>query len=246
MDIFLSFDELSPELKHQYKILAHEGFPPIIRASKIVKSCWSSVEKYFPKYQRFLIRDSNTMIGLISTLPFYWDKPLNQLSDDGWDWLIGKGIQDFENNILPNYLGGLQIIISKPYQGKGYSKKFIAEGKRLMHQNNLKYFAIPIRPTFKHKFPTMKMVDYIEYKIDNKIYDPWIRTHLQSNAHVIRICSNSMFVQGDIPFWEKLIGGGEISASGSYNVEGALNPIQIDLESNSGEYREENIWIYYE
>jgi len=245
MDLFLSFDELSPDLKQQYKVLASEAFPPIIRASKIVKTCWNPIEQYFPKYQRFLIRNSKSLMGLISTLPFYWDKPLDQLSDDGWDWLVNKGIQDFENNTKANYLGGLQIIISKPYQGQGFSKRFIAEGKRLMQQNNLKCFAIPIRPTFKHKFPELKMKEYINYKIDNKIYDPWIRTHLQSNASVISICSNSMNVTGDIPFWEKLIKE-KITQSGSYNALGALNTIQIDMDANIGEYREENIWIYYD
>lgn len=245
MNDFISFNQLSPELKEQYILSAKLAFPLIINESELVKNCWLTIEKYFPEYQRFLIDDHNNIIGFISTVPFLWDRPLHDLPDEGWDWLIQKGIQDFENNFEPSHLGGLQIIITKAYQGKGFSKVFIAEGKRLMIEHNLQYFTIPIRPTFKHKFPAMSMHDYLNKKSEDKIYDPWIRTHLQSNASVISICNNSMNVKGDISFWETLTNQ-NITASGKYQVSGALNLIDIDYESNRGEYREENIWIYYE
>ena len=43
----------------------------------------------------------------MNTIPFQFEKPLNELPDNGWDWMFEKGISDFEKNIKPNYLGAL-------------------------------------------------------------------------------------------------------------------------------------------
>jgi len=177
-------------------------------------------------------------------LPFYWNKPLSDLPNDGWDWLMKKGISDHENGIIPNCLGGLQIIVGKDNQGKGLSQIFIAEGKRLMTEKGFDYFALPIRPTFKHQYPFMPMKEYLNFRKEKKVFDPWIRSHLKSNAKIIDVCSNSMNVKREITFWENLINK-QITESGFYEVKGALNPVEINIDLNLGEYREENIWIYY-
>ena len=245
MKTFLSFDELSSAHVEQYKNLVGEAFPEIVSKSEVVSTCWKKVERYFPEYQRFLIDNRNFVAAFVCTLPFYWNQRLDELPDDGWDWLMRKGIEDFENSITPNFLGGLQIVISRTNRGKGLSKRLISEGKRIKQDKGLTYFVLPIRPTFKHKFPQMPMREYIQYKEDERVFDPWIRSHLKSGARMIRVCTNSMNVRGNIEFWEDLKNE-KITTSGMHEVEGALNPVFIDIESNSGEYREENIWIYYD
>jgi len=88
------------------------------------------------------------------------------------------------------------------------------------------------------------MSAYMKLRSQNEIYDPWIRTHLKSGAEVIKICNNSMNIQGDIKFWETL-SKTKITKTGNYLVEGGLSPVRIDLQANHGEYREPNIWIYH-
>jgi len=244
MDHFVNFDQLTESQLTQYRKEVALAFPPIIQKSQIVLNYWDKVERYFPEYQRILIDQKQVVVGLVCTLPFFWDRPLANLPQDGWDWLMGKGIDDFENGRKPTHLGGLQIVISQAYKGKGLSKKFIAEGKSIMTRHNLQYFALPIRPTLKHQFPAMPMETYIKHQQDGKVYDPWIRTHLTSGAQIIKVCSNAMTVIGDIPFWESLTDQ-KITKSGSYTVKGALNLIEINIDQNIGEYHEDNIWIYY-
>lgn len=244
MTQFISFNNLTENQLAQYRQVVAEAFPAIIQNSEIVKNDWEKVERYFPSYQRILLDEAQSIIGLICTLPFHWTKPLSELPMDGWDWLMGQGISDFESKIAPNYLGGLQIVINKNHKGKGHSKMFIAEGKRIMQSHGFENFVLPIRPTMKSQFPEMPMIDYISYKENDKIFDPWIRTHMNSGAKVINVCNNAMNVKGDISFWESLVGA-KIKKSGSYKVEGALNLVSVDIESNLGEYREDNIWIYY-
>lgn len=236
--------ELSTQLLKQYKKTVHSAFPDIIFESEIVKECWSKIEKYFPEYQLFYVDEKDNLIGFINAIPFYWDRPLDELPDEGWDWEVKIGIEGYENNIKPNCLGGLQIIVAKEHLGKGYSKQLVEEGKKIKEKMGFKNFLLPIRPTFKSKYPEMDMKDYINLKIDDKIFDPWIRTHLSSGAKIIKICPKAMHIFGDLPVWERLLNQ-KIYNSGSYLVEGALNPVQIQVEKNYGEYFEDNIWINY-
>lgn len=240
-----SFLDLNPSLKAQYKSTVRSAFPNIIFESEIVKHFWDKIETYFPEFQIFYIDENEKLIGFINAIPFYWDKPLDELPDEGWDWEVKIGVEGFENNIKPNCLGGLQIIVVKEHLGKGYSKLLIEEGKKLKEKLGFKNFLLPIRPTFKSKYPEMDMKDYINLKVDNKIYDPWIRTHLSSGAKIVKICPKAMHIYGDLPMWERLMDQ-KISKSGIYLVEGALNPVDINVEKDYGEYFEDNIWINHE
>lgn len=228
----------------QYRTYVEAAFPTIINRSHVVLNCWKKVESYFPEYQQILIDNQENIVGMICTLPFFWDQALVDLPDEGWDWLIQKGIEDYENKTSPNFLGGLQIVIPAHHRGKGLSKHFIAKGKTLMHKHGLTHFTLPIRPTYKHRYPDLPMSEYINKQEDGKIYDPWIRTHLNCGAQVIRVCPKSMHVQGDIAFWADLTAQ-SLSAIGDYRVDGALNLVHIDMEKNIGDYWEDNIWIYY-
>ena len=241
---FVNLSELSGSLRKQYRSEMSLSYPKFLYQSEIVKTYWSRLEKTFPNFQLFMIEGETELLGYINAIPFYWDQPLDQLPKEGWDWLIQKGISDQENQIEPNNLGGLQIGVSKKHQGKGLSKMLISEGKRMMNHLKLKNFIIPIRPIYKSLHPEMKMEDYIHLKKNDKIYDPWIRTHLNCGAEIINVCSNAMYVSGNIEFWEKYIQETIIS-SGNYYIKKALNPINIQVEKNQGEYCEENVWIYY-
>jgi len=120
----------------------------------------------------------------------------------------------------------------------------IAEGRKIQSELGFKNFIIPIRPTFKSNYPELDMKEYLEFKIDDKIYDPWIRTHQSSGADFIKVCPKAMIIRGDINFWEGLTKR-KINKSGYYIVEGALNPVLMQVENNIGEYQEANIWINY-
>ena len=244
MTKFISFNDLSDTQLAQYHDAISKAFPRIIRESPIIKKYWPSLENYFPERQHFLLDDHGELIGFINAVPFHFDKPLSELPDRGWDWMLVKGINGYTDKVEPNYIGGLQVIVRKEYQGNGYSKKILNHSKRVVEASSFSNIVIPIRPTKKHLYPEMMMSDYIKLKDGEKIYDPWIRTHVNCGAEIIKICEVSMFVEGDLKFWEDLIGD-RITSSGHYLLAGALAPIKMDLENNKGEYREPNIWIKY-
>ncbi|SEK28817.1 hypothetical protein SAMN04487910_0169 [Aquimarina amphilecti] len=244
MVTYLKYSDLDNHLLKQYRCAINEAFPEIILRSQVTKKYWSSLESYFPQTQIFLVNGNSDLLGFMNTIPIFWDQKLSDLPNNGWDWLLKKGVEDFEDKMKPNVLGGLQIIVTKKYQGNGYSKLLISKGKQVVESLGLEKLIIPIRPILKHNHPKIRMKDYIDLKKNNEIYDPWIRTHLESGAKIIKVCENSMNVRGDINFWEELLDK-KIIQSGNYEIDGALNLVSIDVVDDSGEYREENIWICY-
>lgn len=222
-----------------------KAFPRVIGESHIIKQFWKKLEIYFPEFQLYLFSEQGDLIGFINMIPFHFNKPFVDLPDSGWDWMLTKGVLDFENNITPNYLGGLQVIIRKQYLGKGFSSKILKHAKHIQKESKLYNIVIPIRPTKKHEFPNMSMESYMNLKKDNKVYDPWIRTHIKNGARIIQVCNQSMTIRGDVKFWETLMNK-KITQSGKYLLSGALQEISIDLENNTGAYIEPNIWIVYD
>lgn len=244
MTNLLTLTQLNGDLVKQYKSAIQNAFPDIILCSKVIENYWDRVEDYFPDSQIFLIGNENQLLGFMNAIPLFWNSPLRELPDEGWDWMLEKGVKDYENGRKPNSLGGLQIIVTKDNLGKGYSKILISEAKRMVKNKGYGNFIIPIRPTFKSLYPNMKMEEYIDLKSDGKVYDPWIRTHLKGGAEIINVCSKAMHIEGNLHFWETLMNH-KVEKSGSYIVEGALNPVDIDFENNRGTYYEDNIWISY-
>ena len=236
---------MTQDLRSQYRSAVIAAFPPVIHASGIIKDYWTKIESYFPKTQIFAVDDDQRLIGFANMVMIHWVNPMEKLPQDGWDWLVKKSIHDYEQNLELNTLGGLQIIVTKNFLGKGYSKKIITEIKKRKEHLGLQHLIIPIRPTLKHQFPRMKMSDYLNKKEGDKIYDPWIRTHVNGGARIVSVCSESMRISGHMELWKSLLHNEQIS-SGDYIVEGGLNTVAIDVSNDHGVYLEENIWISYD
>ena len=244
MNHFKNLEQLNEGQLKQYYQAISEAFPAIISESPIIKKYWSKLETYFPKHQQFLMTSEGDLIGFINAIPFQFRAPLDELPEEGWDWMFIKGIQDHENQISPNYLGGLQVIVRTQYQNLGHSKTIINHCKQRLRSSQLSNLVIPIRPTKKHLYPSIPMKDYMHIKEQEKVFDPWIRTHLKGGAEIIKTCERSMTITGNIKFWENQFDN-EITISGDHILKGALRPITIDLAKDRGEYHEPNIWIKY-
>lgn len=242
---FLNLKQLNTVQLDQYRKAVSKAFPRVINESPVIKKYWERLEAYFPEFQLFLIAPDGDLIGFMNTIPFQFEHPLDELPEDGWDWMFAKGIADFENKRTPNFLGGLQVIITAKYQKLGYSKRILSYAKTVVQSKQLQKIIIPIRPTKKHLFPTMPMNTYLKLKEQNETYDPWVRTHLKGGAEIIKVCEHSMSIRGNVSFWESMLGE-KVAKSGAYFLKGALKPIDIDLQKDLGEYKEPNIWIKYD
>lgn len=227
-----------------YADLTRSNWSPIIQPSGTGDEFWNKLFKYFPDHQLFYETVEGEWLGFANTIPVRYDGPLNDLPEEGWDWLLEQGIKCFEKGISPNTLGGLQIGVNPKFRGNGWSKKILDSAKQSMYIYGYKQFILPIRPTLKDQHPEVPMEEYMTWKKNGKIYDPWIRTHLNAGAEIIKVCHKAMTVSGSLNDWEHWTGK-TFNESGEYAIEGGLSLVEIDVNKNSGLYLEPNIWICY-
>ena len=210
----------------------------------ISNSNWLKLFELFPEYQFSLVANDE-IIGVANCLPYFWDKSFEELPERGWDWVLEKGIKDKLNNINPNILNGLQVVVNEEYQGKGVSSIILKEMISIARNNDFKYITIPVRPSLKSQYPLISIDNYIGWRRDDDLpYDPWLRVHVRLGGIIIKTCHEAMYIPGTIDEWEEWTGL-KFFESGKYIVEGALKPVEINIEKNIGEYIEPNVWILH-
>ena len=118
--------------------------------------------------------------------------------------------------------------------------------RAVTQSKSLKSLIIPIRPSEKHRYPLTSLDDYITWKTEEGLpFDPWLRVHVRAGARIIKVCHDSKAIRGTRTEWESWTDM-QFPQNGLYIIEGALNPIEINLEQDEGIYLEPNVWIVHE
>jgi GNAT superfamily N-acetyltransferase len=169
---------------------------------------------------------------------------LDGLPPEGWDWVVETAATQGARDTADT-LGALAISVPAIYREKGYARLMIRELLALAERRGMKGLVAPVRPSLKARHPRVSIDDYITWTDERgRAYDPWLRSHLASGGRVIGPCVRSMVVEEPVGFWESWTRQ-RFERSGSYEVPGALVPVEIDLERQSGRYEEPNVWVAY-
>jgi len=219
--------------------LHSEPWPVFLSEDSSVKKYWQRLYQVYPEYQ-LLFRINSEYIGVANSAPIYWNGSIGNLPS-GFDEAIETIIEEDKK---PNTLCGLAVVISKKYLGKGISSKIINNLKKLAKSYGYSNLILPVRPTLKSQYPTISMDDYINWKKDNLPFDPWLRVHLKIGGEILKVANPSMIVRGTVSDWQRWTGM-HFGESNKYIIQGALNPVNIDLENDLGEYIEPNIWVLH-
>jgi len=234
-----------PDLLQAHNKVAEGIYPKFMGYDSIMNDNWGDLFENFPEYQLTFINGKD-IIGIANSIPYFWDKPLDSLPEEGWDWALVKGLKDREINVTPNTLSGLQIVVVRKHRNKGISTDIIQELIRLAQQKGFRHITIPVRPTLKSNYPNVPMEEYIKWKNEDGLpFDPWIRQHIKIGGRIIKICHKAMHISGTIFEWEQWTGI-HFPDSDEYIVQGALTPITIDCKRKLGEYIEPNVWIVHD
>jgi GNAT superfamily N-acetyltransferase len=163
----------------------------------------------------------------------------------GWDDAIDMAMTQLDEQTAPNTLVALAIGIAPAFRRKGISSQMIAAMKRIAREQGFERLIAPVHPTMKSRYPITPMSRYARWKrSDGESFDPWLRVHARCGAVIKDICPTSMTIRGTVVDWERWTGLA-FPESGRYVVERALNPVQIDVETDEGVYVEENVWVEY-
>jgi hypothetical protein len=226
--------------------ITEAGWKNFMLEDNIANRYFGRLRRDFPQFQAFLYADDDrTPIALINSIPLTWDGTLDGLPDGGWDGAMVKGCQNLDAGIAPDTLCAVGITIDRAYAGKGVSREAILGMKSLAVKAGFKGLIAPVRPSLKTRYPLTPMERYISWTTDEGApFDPWIRTHWRVGGTILRVCDPSMIVAHPVGKWEEWTGL-KFPESGQYVVEGALNPVQIDLEQDEGRYAEPNVWMLH-
>lgn len=224
--------------------LGSKSWPEFMQHDEIAVRYWPSLYTLFNNYQ-FAVLEGDKVVGIGNSIPLFWNSKIENLPEEGFDWAMCKANSDLSEKTKPNTLVALQILINKDFRGKGISAEMINIMKGIAIQNNFDSLALPVRPTLKCNYPNTTIEEYIQWKNDDgNAFDPWIRIHLKMGADLIKICKKSMVIKGTVAEWESWTGM-TFPKSGHFIADGALNPIEINLEKNVGIYTEPNVWMAY-
>jgi GNAT superfamily N-acetyltransferase len=243
-EIVVTFKE-RPDLKNEFDVLHSLSWEKYMSEDPVTVKYWSALFTCFPEYQFILLNDESEPVACGNSIPFHWDGNNDRLPS-GWDDVFEKGVLDFENQIQPNSLSALAIVIHPDYRGQGLSEVMLREMKRIAMKGSLKHMVAPVRPSLKSKYPLIPMDEYIRWtRADGTPFDSWIRTHDKLGASIIKIAEKSMVIPASIKDWESWTDL-KLPSSGSYVISGGLVPLEVNKEADTAVYIEPNVWMKHD
>jgi GNAT superfamily N-acetyltransferase len=227
--------------------IAESSWPEFMLHDPIANENWHELFDRFVDYQFALLdTEKNRMAAMANSLPFFWDRPLEELPEGGWDWVFLKAIEDHKQGTQPNIQSAIQIAIHPDYQSQGLSSKMVQAMRTIGQSKQFKYLVAPVRANQKSKYPLISIDDYIKWTNDKGLpFDAWLRVHARVGAKIIKPCHEAMSIPGTCAEWEEWTGL-TFPQSGQYIIPGALNPMEMNLEKDEGIYVEPNVWMMHQ
>jgi GNAT superfamily N-acetyltransferase len=227
--------------------LTKEVWPEFMLHDAVANELWHELLDRFPEYQLALYDTQNNRVaGMGNSFPLRWDNKLESLPEGGWDWAFLKAVEDHKQGVSPNVHCAIQIVLRHEYQSQGLSRPMVEAVRAVTKSQGLQSLIIPIRPSEKSKYPLTSLDDYITWKTEDGLpFDAWLRVHVRAGARIIKVCHESKAIRGTHAEWEQWTKM-KFPQSGQYVIEGALNPIEMDVEKDEGVYIEPNVWIVHE
>ncbi len=236
---FLTHDE-RPELRERSAPLG-EAWPRFMHESPVADGRWHLLYERFGAFQFWLVDPkTDEILAQANSLPARLD-PLS-LPDRGWEHVIEHATTGEEE---PTVVSAIQVLVDRGRQGRGLSSLMLGEMRRIAQAAGISDLVAPVRPSLKSSYPLTPMERYIGWTTaDGLPFDPWLRVHARFGARLVGVCPLSMQIPGTIAEWEEWTGL-QFPESGRYVVPGALVPIEIDVEADSGLYVEPNVWMHH-
>jgi hypothetical protein len=195
----------------------------------------------FPEYHLVLVdARTNDVVATGNCVPLRVnnDSPLPQ---EGWDWIVESAAAQRGDNA--NMVGALAISVPTENRAKGLARMMINAMRFAASSRGFAGVIAPVRPSAKTFHPTISIEDYLTWQDDRgRIFDPWLRSHVSAGGRMGNICHRSMRVEQPLEFWAPWLPEGTKN-SGSYAIDGALVPLEIDATTNTGRYLEPNVWV---
>ena len=229
-----------PDLAGKLRALNQASWPNFIYYGDSYS--WSRYYDELSEYIIVLTDDGDALIGGGFTVPNSWSGELDGLPPT-IEEIVENGLESKGTPV--NTLIPVAALVDKNHRGENLSTEILKQMKKLAVQKGFQHLVIPVRPTWKTRYPLQSIETYSKWQTqDGLFYDPWLRTHQRLGAEVMKCVDSTLKIEGTIEDWEKWTGM-IFPESGEYIVRGALQPVHMDIESNIGVYNEPNVWMQH-
>ena len=230
------------DLEEQVHQLNGESWPTFLLHGDITH--WSSLFDEFAEYQILLCEPADKLIALGHTIPFVWDGTPEDLPPT-MAGLMDRAVQARRDRLAPNTLSALAALVTASHQRRGLSAEILRAMRSLATKHGMHSLVAPVRPTLKSSYPLTPFERYVCWmRDDGSPFDPWLRVHWRLGAEFVNIMPEALIVAGTVAEWEEWTGMA-LPESGEYVVPGALQPITIDREQDTGRYVDPNVWMLH-
>jgi GNAT superfamily N-acetyltransferase len=206
----------------------------------------------FDEYQFAYINESGQVIAGGQTIPFHWSGVTEELPET-LDEVMQNALANREATVAVsapgtqqlNYLCAVAALVDEPARGQGMSRAILLEMKKLARRHGLFGVVAPVRPTLKSEHPEVSIEKYANWRReDGQLYDPWLRVHEQLGGKRLGIAPRAFSVIASVADWQRWTGVA-FDHTGAHMVPGALVPVEIDFESDTGTYVEPSVWYLH-
>ena len=209
--------------------------------SPVSSECWHLLYECFGGFQFWLVDEAtDEILAEGNSLPAQLDPA--DLPDRGWEYVVEHATS---GNEKPTVVSAIQVLIDLRLHGGGLSSIMLGEMRRIAAAAGFADLVAPVRPNLKSLYPLTPMEQYISWTTNADLpFDPWLRVHARAGASLVKVCPESMVIPGTVADWQGWTGM-RLPETGTYVVPGALQPIQVDIESDRGVYVEPNVWMHH-
>ncbi|MEV4345678.1 hypothetical protein AB0J83_14500 [Actinoplanes sp. NPDC049596] len=233
-----------PELQDEAATVFRERWPEFIFHDEVPKKYLGRVEEHFGEFDVMALDDDGAVVAGGWGVPLAWDGTVAGLPT-GYDDALVRAVEGHEAGTAPTALSFMAAAVGSAHDKRGLATAVLRELTRRAYGQGLSKVIAPLRPTWKHRYPTVPMAEYATWtRADGLSIDPWIRTHQRMGARILGPAAESMVITGTVAEWEswtEMV----FPVTYDYVVPDALNLVRVDVERDRGVYVEENLWVQH-
>ena len=241
MDVVTTSDRT--DLHEEASAAFRERWPEFVFHGTVAPRYLPRVQELFGDLDVMLLDDGKVAAGGWG-VPFAWDGTLGNLPD-GYDGALMRSVEDHDAGRTPNTLSFMAAAVAPAYDKQGLATAALRALTERATARGLSHVVAPLRPTWKHRYPTFPMSAYATWcRPDGLSVDPWIRTHQRMGARILGPAPRSMVITGTVEEWS---GWADMvfPVSGDYVIPDGLNLLHVDREADEATYSEENLWVQH-
>lgn len=233
----------APELDEEAEQRFAEDWPEFIFHDAGVTPYRERRVEYFHDWEFYLVTSGERrLIAGCWGVPIAWDGTVEDLPG-GFTDSLARSVDSYEAGTEPNTLVLMAAAVRNDEQGKGHAGRVITALKEHTLASGLTRMIAPVRPTSKSQYPLIDIAEFMTWTRDDGLpLDPWLRTHVRLGAELLAPAPVSQTMTGTVAEWEKWTGMA-FPATGTYVIPDGLTTLAIDRSTDTGLYKEPNIWL---